>query len=389
MGRGRSGPATEDDEEPAKPVDWELAMDATAAMEKLGPDESLALLWRRGDKGRLAFAGQLPLADVAARGAVAIQEVYGGGEFVIRFSKGDQSAGHKTEIIEGDPIYPSVRPRETPGVPTAQVPSAAPTTDIGHIIKEVITEQGKQTERLVMMVVGAMGKQKGGDGDEDVFNKAIRIAELMKGESKGGLSEETLVSIFTRGMDTAEKINQRFSGRATGDGDGEGGGGDADPVMGVLNVFGPTVAKIMEKKLLEEPTARPALPPAAPAAAAPVTPPPTPAPVAEAPVGPVWLIHLKPYLKDLLALAKQDKDPDLYSEVLLDRLPDNVYDELQEFAKRDDFVELVLTNLPAEFQPYPVYMKTFVGLVKEKITAPESPLAGEDEDDDNAEGTMG
>lgn len=367
-----------------EPTDYEFMSQASAAMEVLGADEAMAFISRRGERGRIAYAGELPLVELVQRGPSAIKELLGGGNFVIQYRKGLKVGGSSIINIEGDPIVPSVRRVDPAPSPTPAAPGFTGHPDPMAMLKEIIQEQSKATERLILAVVG----NKPAKDDDAIFDKAIRIAELMKGDSKPGLSEDTMANLITKGIELAQKV------QPGGGGNEDGGGGDGDDSLtGLVKAFQPTIHEVVRKKLLEPPppapivaaAASPALPARAPEAAA-------PAPPVETKgdgVTPIWMVYLKPHIKGLLAIARDGKDPDLYSEVFLDQLPDGVYDELKEFAARPDFVELVCGNLPGEFAPYPAYMKKFVTLVKEKLTAPESPLTDEDEDDEGGGSDMG
>lgn len=93
---------------------------------------------------------------------------------------------------------------------------------------------------------------------------------------------------------------------------------------------------------------------------------------------PPWLVRLKPFIPQFVALARDGANPTLYADVLVDvmdrKLTAAEVGAIEEEAKNPAFVDVVLAALPPSCAPYGEWFRALLTALQTRLTA-EEPAA--------------
>lgn len=208
-------------------------------------------------------------------------------------------------------------------------------------LQEEAAENRKLLRDLLMALAGRPAPQSSGLDD------AIKLLAVMRDGSGAGASTRDLLAMFQQGMQLA------------GDRPSDAFGGVVSAASPLLNAIAKNLEVQVEERRQRMLGAGPARPADAPAAGV--------------PAGPyAWLAKVQPYFGQLVQLAKLDKDPELYADVILDQLPEEFVPELEEAAKDPAFVSEVL-NRVAEARMYRGWFEPFLVRLRTQLLEEEPP----------------
>ncbi len=92
-----------------------------------------------------------------------------------------------------------------------------------------------------------------------------------------------------------------------------------------------------------------------------------------------WLVHLRPFIKEIEQGARTGWDPASYVQFMLSRMPDNILDEIEAAAKADpEFTAHALAALPAPFRAYTAWLTKALDALKVQVQQQEEK--GEEEE---------
>lgn len=224
-----------------------------------------------------------------------------------------------------------------------------------------LQEEAMENRKLFRDLLLALAARPAGGNDLDT---AIKLATLLKGDStSGGATVRDLLAMFQQGMQLGadrQPLSDSFGGVVSA----------ASPLLNAI-------AKNLEAQVEER---RRVLGGGAPVRESSVQGPLSPAggpPRTES--GPVsgpysWLGKVQPYFAQLVNLAKLDKDPELYADVVLDQLPDEFVAELEEAAKDPAFVQEVLSRV-SEARMYRGWFEAFLTRLRAQLLDEDQPSA--------------
>lgn len=259
----------------------------------------------------------------------ALGNEYGGGRYRVRVYHGKRYVWGKTIAI-ADVVRP--RARENPA------PTQAPGTD--PTMAGILTKLIDKIETLQKPATTA-------DPMKDGLSIAKQLVEMANGLG-GGARGSSIDDDLARAEKLAN-LAKTLSGRGDGDGDG-GDSSDSDTVkvLRMAKELGvPALATIKEAvQLKREELARSApraaaAPASAPAAAAPAA---APEPAGDQPV---WVMELSRFIPQAVSDAQANAPAISFAAFMLDRMTDDTYDHVVEFAERPDAAESLIKLVPA------------------------------------------
>lgn len=221
----------------------------------------------------------------------------------------------------------------TPTIPAAPSPSAeiAELRDlISNVVKSLVAASVHRPAAAPVPELAA----------RDPYDIALRFAEILTKSQAvtvpaAALPTDQLFAVFQKGIELGSGMGAPAAG---------------SDLVPVLQAAAPLFAAIAEK-LRAEAGRPPRLPSPIPASGngAPMNR--LPSQVHPAGSAPAWLDRVRPYLPQVLAFAREGRDPVETAALVLHELPGSVYDELEEAAAAPDFVE----STQARIGPWGVY----------------------------------
>lgn len=275
-----------------------------------------------------------------------IKAEFGGGEYRVTV------ADRRNRLVRGGPrifrIDRSFRPLVVAAAP-AVAPAAVASPEVAALRAELAAVRAKLDANT---------------STKEMFDMALRIATVMNGRAPApGLGTS---DVFRTATELIE-FSKGLGGGGGGGGDGEGGA-----VRELVHAIVPILKDEAEKRLRRGKAPTAALPPGGTTVATTGT----------------WTDYIRPYVPQLLGLAKENADPALYADVVYDlmerKMPAARLQEIAGAAQKDDFVDVVLAALPSQAGQYAPWFKELVTNLKQTLVAPPSP--GDDDEDDEGGG---
>lgn len=298
------------------------------------------------------------ITTVAARdfNLEAIKREFGGGRYkATTLDRAKKYVRGGQHLFNVDRMFKPA-PKEAAPEATPAAGKAAVSSDVAALVAKV--------DQLAALVAA-------NNSTKETLDYALKIAAVMGGRAQGGASPD---AIFT----TATKLIE-FSRTLGGGGEGGGGGGEeVDPYAVAIRELVKPVASLIQSEVERRAARERVAPGARPAQlttgeGATVTVPP-------------WVVQLRPYLPQLLTLARDNADPALYADVVFDvmerRLPAAQLAAITDAAAAEGFTDTVLGALPPACVPFKEWFRVLVVNLKATLVAPSSP-GGDDDDDDN------
>lgn len=303
------------------------------------------------------------VTTVAARefSVETIKREYGGGRYkAVTLDRNKKYVRGGTHIFNIDKMF-----KAQPAAPTSEAPAAArPSSEVAALAAKV--------DQLAALMQAQ-------NSTKETLDMALKIAAVMQGRGAPSMSPDTIFNTATKLID----FSRGLGGMGGGEGGGGGGDGDDDVYAVAVKELVKPVASLIQSEVERRSRLRvlnPAKPPAADAGA-------------EAPnmAGmPAWVVQLRPFIPQLLTLARENADPDLYADVVYDlmerKLPTAQLQAVEEAATNEAFVDTIMSALPAPCRQYGEWFRKLATSLKASMTAPPSPGDDEEGDDEAAGG---
>lgn len=313
--------------------------------------EARVYLSRRQESGEWAHIKGIP-ADRFDFDWIA--DTFGGGHYryAVYGVREDGSKG----FLDGMGGVFDVEGLPKPSTPLAPaVAVAAPAAQDNPLVL-MLQEQARESRALLGELVKALGERKPEGGGLLEQLAVLKQLGVLGGAREGVAPAEFakgMVEQFTKGMEMGRKLE---------------GGEPADPLSAAIeHVGGPIVERLMA---LDRSAPAPALLPAqevhGPGTEVPAMPPNAPA----------WYGAATPYLPLLFESAKRGAAAGSVVNLLLDNVPDAMYDALADDAARPNFVERTLAILPNGFrasEPVAAWTRAFLAEVEATLHEHEPP----------------
>jgi hypothetical protein len=300
------------------------------------------------------------VTTVAARefSVETIKREYGGGRYkAVTLDRSKKYVRGGTHIFNIDKMF---KPQPSAPSPDASVPSVVVSPGVAALAAKV--------DNLAALL-------QAHNSTKETLDMALKIAAVMGGGAARGMAPDTL---FT----TATKLIE-FSRGLAGDGVGGGGGGadnDDDLYATAVKELVKPIAALIQSEVEQRSRVR-LLNPSRPAAL----------PAGEAPnmAGmPPWVVQLRPFIPQLLTLARENADPELYADVVYDlmerKLPTAQLQAVEAAAADAAFVDTVLAALPLPCVPFKEWFRALASNLKAAMTAPPSPGGDDEEEEEGA-----
>lgn len=317
------------------PKDTAEELDLSALIAELPAVSAAISVNRQNEKNptRWDYCAKIPVPEFDLD---SIKREFGGGVYRCRVIDA------KGAFVRGFNFSIDARFQPQPIVGTVQGPGAAAI--------EAQEWRGMFKDLVMAMIAG-----RGAVSQTDPLEAGLKIAALVTGAAQHSSPAKEMLDVFLKGMDLAEKRvvpTDSFGSMVHA----------ASPLFSALadNIR----AQIEQKRLRQlHPSPAAPAPPAAPTD-------PTMPPVATGPYA--WLAQVGPYVAQLTLLAQADKDPALYADLVLDQLPEPVYEAIAESAKDPRFVEEVVNRVP-EARMYSAWFRQFLTHLRDGLLEPEEP----------------
>jgi hypothetical protein len=358
MGRKRApaqdpGPLELDDEPDEPEVDEEDAQDIEGVISQIDDDEATVTVKRRDpdDPSGWSYLTAMPARAFSLE---KIKQEYGGGEYKAF------TVDRQKRLIKGVPRLFRIDKIFKPRPPVAATPEARP-----GVAPEILALAAKVDQ--LANVVAAQNSSR------ETLDYALKIAAVLRGAGGGGgpgLGANDVFGIFEKGLEFSRKLN------GGGDGD-ERDGGDAFDVA--LKELVKPVARLLETEVERRARIRPGAPPAAGAAPSTAALPPAGGGEPMPATAPSWLVRLKPFIPQFVALARDGANPTLYADVLVDvmdrKLTAAEVAGIEEEAQNPAFVDTVLAALPPSCAPHGEWFRALLTALQTRLTAEEEKPA--------------
>lgn len=286
------------------------------------------------------------ITTVAARefNLEAIKREYGGGRYkAVTLDRSRRYVKGGTHLFSIDKMF-------KPAPPRIEAPLAA-----GAPVNPDVTALRDEVRNLAALLQAQ-------SSTKDTLDLALKIAAVMGGKAAAGIGPDTVFNIFEKGLEFSRKLG----GGDYGDDDDRPRTDDDVYATAIKELVRPVASLIqseVERRAKLQGPVRVALPPG----------------------GPSWVAQLRPFIPQLLTLARENADPELYADVVYDlmerKLPAAQLHVVEGAATEAGFVDSVVTALPAPCAPFTGWFRSLAEHLKAAMTAPPSP--GDDDDDDD------
>lgn len=293
------------------------------------------------------------ITTVAARefNLEAVKREYGGGRYkAVTLDRSKKYVKGGTHLFNIDKMF------------KPQLLAVAPPPEVtGRIAPPELAALTAKVDQLAALV-------QANSSTKETLDLALKIAAVMGGKAAAGIGPDTVFNIFEKGLEFSRKLG---GGDDSGDRDS-----DDDVYATAIKELVRPVASLLQSEVerrakLRAPVGgRAALPPGGGSEVN----------------APPWVVQLRPFVPQLLTLARENADPELYADVVYDlmerKLPAAQLHIVEEAAQDAAFVDTVVTALPAPCAPFKEWFRSLAEHLKAAMTAP--PLPGGDEDEDDA-----
>jgi hypothetical protein len=292
-----------------------------------------------------------------------VREQFGGGEYIALFldEKGKTCGGGAFTISKK--FVGKIGALVAPDVPGGRTTDPATAIALAQMsgqakgLEVLIQSQGVMMQGLLTALAGK--KEQG----QDPLDVGLRIAEIIKGSGGNGPSVKELVSDMAETFRDGIKFGQLAH---------------APVEKGLADILDPLIPSV--GKALEAAASQGKVLPAAPSPKQPKG----EAPAVDVSKAP-WLVHLRPFINEIAAWAKNGWDAEAYIGSMVARLPDHVLDEIEVASRSATFIEDALASLPAPFMAYKAWLTKALTALKETVT-PDPNAVEEDEEEESSMG---
>lgn len=244
-----------------------------------------------------------------------VKEMYGGGSYKIRAQKSNGKWGVSMFDIEG---YPKkLKPTDMEEDPDEEEDEPQPIPQPQQVV-----QQASQFDAFAMMKLFQAAEDRG-------EARMMKILELMRPQQQ---PPDVTKQVF----EIVEKIAPMMAG-------GDGGG---SPWMMALTQFKEPIMKIVDsiQIALQRPSVAPSGPP--PQVHAHVQPNPTQPPSEDD----MLKLLIRQYLPVFVNAARSNGNPDIYADMILEQIPQNMYPKLEAWLEGNWFQDIVSIEKNIEFQ---------------------------------------
>ena len=315
----------ETEPEPIAPEDVEL----DKIFQGFPQHDACLELWRTTEKGgKPSFLGELSPAEFTFGN---IMREFGGGRYIVKGKYKDGETIKRSFDIEGDP-YPVKRKVPQPSGNPASVsivqPIAIPRRDDGSV----------DSMAAMMNIMKTLVTELKSSEDQ-VLDKMMKYKTLFAPAEKPQQPITEAIGMIKTGIELAQ----------SGSGGGESGG---FPWLLALDKLQGPLTELVSTIKLAVTQGRPAQGGPAPVA---IQPPVNPSPTNAPPVGAgekptmemIFLVALRNLLPMLVTGAAQQAEPEFYSDLLLDQIPQQYYATAKTFLESPDCVDRLTQLNPA------------------------------------------
>lgn len=300
----------------------------------------------RDSKGRAVGAylfkctpSEFSLADVLDK----LRDEYDGGSFrIIIFANGQRV---KNQLVEVEAPKKSAFDFMRKNEPIAVAP---PQNDLAHALLQIqeamrnqsdsmrdmmLTQQQENTKMLLQVLAAKDNHAAPQQTSLAEMLQLLTVAQSIGGGKSDSISPDKMLEMFFEGMKQGREM---------------GGGGESENVLTTaIKAFGPTIAEITSKMAQQQPQPqsmqqRRELP-----GPTPIRPESQVTNIEDrpAPEAPDPTAALQPYIAMLVNAAQVDGDPEVYANLLLDQIPEQV---LREYLESDINYQMLLGYFPPE-----------------------------------------
>lgn len=323
-----------DDEPPAAPVvdlsgEDDVAQEVMDIIEGLGGDEVAPRVQIEKQNTKTEQWEFLP--SMGREFSIdALGNEYGGGRYRVRVYHGKKYVWGKTFGI-ADVVRP--RARENPAAPpSAPVATGDPTLAaiLNKLIDKIETLQKPTTDPMkdglaiakqLVEFSATLGGARSGGGIDDDLARAEKLANLAKTLGGGGGGGDDSDTDTVKVLKAAKEIG-----------------------LPVIETLKEAISLKREELARSAPRAAVTAPAAAAAPAAPAKAPDT---TADLGVQPVWIQELSRFLPQAIADAEAGAPAISFAAFMLDRVTDDTYDHIADFAEKPDAAESLIKLVPA------------------------------------------
>jgi hypothetical protein len=323
--------------------------DLETLMAEIGPQTKKVSLYRQDDKSATKWH-YLTKQDVSEFTMETVKQEFGGGNYKARFI--DERGVYITQFLFS--IDPRFKPQLISSTSFSVPPGVSITGDpsgLGEI---------RETLKQITLILAQLSQKKEVDPLSGMEKLVAIITPLIQREPshtpEASAGVEKYIDMFTKGMEMGQAMN----------------GDSYLPVvekmgMPLLNMLGELVknGKGVQAKVaqavptnVQVPKEKPQTVPATPG---------TPNTLER---------YLQFYIPQLIALAKQDKDPALYADLMLDQIPEQFLSTLHQLLLQPTLIEQ-LVGVHPEIKNYEQWFKDFIQFATEGLTPEAAQEAGE------------
>lgn len=331
---------------PADTAPDRMTDELDAVLGELPAGGAAVVLTRQNDRTptQWDYMGRIPAAEFSVE---AVKTEHGGGNYRARV------INDRNKYVRGGSYVFSIDARFRPQA-AAPVATSAPVSELTEI---------KELLKTTLLALATRNTAP----TADPFDLALRMVALTKdAHPPAALATADVLATFREGLKLGRDVSA-----ATAGGGGEGPSdfasamGAAAPLLGAIAESVKTEVEMKRRRLLASPASRPAAP-AAPAAPGPSLPP------ADATVRPLWMQRVRPYVPQLVALARGRKDAALYADLTLDQIDEVTYAEIRDAAQAPEFVDAAMAAFPElAAADVATWAREFLGHIRAALTGPD------------------
>lgn len=327
-----------DAEPTGREVGPEVPEDVMTVLDELGGIVSVVQINRKR-KGKYLYLDEF---DVDAFSLRMIEETYGGGEYQARFKDADgQYVKSKNFGIEGDPKVKAVAPPTVEGGLVEVLREFM--SDMRAELRERSAPQANPVEMAVEMAKMLQAES----------SRTIEMMKALLPQPGAGVKDMSLKDALEV-LNTGIELGQAMKG-----------GADATDTS-IMGMAGEIVSFLKSKRQEGGDDKKPALPPAA----------------QPNPNDPGWVQLLRPWFPQLMALATNKRNPDIYGPVVIDQMADAELQTLGEQLDRGEAFGTDFYQYFPEAAPLRWWFDSFMDVLRGLITVEDEEIEAEAPADD-------
>lgn len=219
-----------------------------------------------------------------------------------------------------------------------------PSVDLAGVMtqmRDMLFQQQADNQRMIVDIIKATSESRSSGSSLTELVQSLAALQQLSPKEKSGTDPQEMLQLFFEGMKQGREMAE------------EKGGADESVLQTAIKTFGPQLAEITKhlnisvnapppQAMVPRGTAPQSLPPARAIAEQPAGAPPTPETVNDSMQQ--WQ-QLQPFAAMLMRAAQLDADVEVYANLLLDQVPEEI---ISEWLESDEKYALLLGYLPAE-----------------------------------------